>query len=158
MMMEPQTPSDSESANAARIRVAGVLTLQLSALAVAWWVRSGNPFWILLAVPPTLFGLIVAGRRERRLAIAGAFLVFAIIAALAAERHLALLSEEWDERSASWEAEAQEKLRIALEDLLRDGEESAAELALLWEEGAITAPPTLPPGLRRPGVGADVLA
>jgi len=156
-MTEPLPPSLTEPVHAARFRLAGIIALQLAALAIAWWVRTESVLWVFLAVLPALFGLIVAGRGRKSLAIAGAFMVFALLAALGGERHLEVLSDHWEERSSAWEANAQDELEIALDDLLRGGEESAADLAMLWRDGMIAGPPALPPSLRRPGVDALAL-
>lgn len=138
------------------MRFSGLVCLNASLVALAGWVGTGRPIWILLAAPLAVVALLSQGRRTRIRAVACAALLTAVMAALAAQFHLASLARHWPERSRASEAAAQAELQDALYGLLRRAEAATSELSDLWASGSIPDLPRLPAGLR--GSGVDALA
>jgi len=147
-------PSGSGATDVSRRRRLGLGALLAATVALAGWAGSGDSLWILLAAPTAVLGLLLEGSRGRAPAIAGGLLLAGVAAVLAAELHLHRLAQGWPERTVAVEARAQERLSLALDELLERGEETAAELANLWAEGRGEGGPELPAGLRRSGVEA----
>ncbi len=144
----------SDRLKVTRGRLPGAVLLHVGAIALAGWVGLGEPLLLLVAVPAVTLGVVSEGLRSRASAIACGFLIFGVVAVLAAERHLDRFAHEWPERSVAWEADVRNLLSDSLDELLRQGEVTAERVAGWWASEESPAGPLLPPGFRPPSVDA----
>ncbi len=138
----------------------------VAALLTAGWVASGSVVWLAFSAVALGAGLALLLRADAgpqawsgagtgaRTGPALVGVVLAVTAGFAAEGHLARVSADWDRRLAQWEADTQERLAHALDQILLANEQAADRLvtALQGREGALG--PELPPGLRPQSVDA----
>jgi signal transduction histidine kinase/HAMP domain-containing protein len=134
----------------------GLGCLHLSLIGLAVWAGTGNPAWLAASGPLAAAGLIIGGREPTRV-VAFAALLVAHLAAFSAELHLLHLARVWPERSAEREAEVQDLLAVALDDLLRQGETATAALTGLGEEVTLPTSPDLPETIRTEDLDAVAL-
>ena len=137
-----------------RARRLGLLSLHLSAIALAGWAGTEDALWIAAAAPFSVVGVLLLGPSGPVPALAGMAILAATVGSLGAEGHLERFARLWPEWSRTWEAQVQEELAEALDGLLAVGETATADLVAGWEDGSVGDGPGLPSDLLDPSLQA----